>query len=104
EISFEEWEAIAIVTKWLRLYRDATVDMSVTKRPTVSEVDAVFRGLQEHLRECIRELPESTPRPLRDGLINAHYKLSDYSYLFEGSPFYTWASRMLSHHLSHGDL
>ncbi|TBU51222.1 hypothetical protein BD310DRAFT_910797 [Dichomitus squalens] len=79
EISFEEWEAIAIVTKWLRLYRDATVDI----------------GLQEHLRECIRELPESTPRPLRDGLINAHYKLSDYSYLFEGSPFYTWASPMV---------
>ncbi|KAM5534120.1 hypothetical protein V8D89_012211, partial [Ganoderma adspersum] len=77
ELSWQDWEALSIVTQWLRLYRDATLEMS---------------GLQEHLRKLLTMLPKGTPRVLRDGLVNAHYKLSDYSFLFDGSPFYAWAS------------
>jgi hypothetical protein len=30
---------------------------------------------------------------LRNGLLEAHRKLSEYYYKFDQSPFYTWAAR-----------
>jgi hypothetical protein len=67
--------------------------MSTTKRPTLSFTHAIFRGLQEDLRTSLKELPFSTPSVLRNGLLEAHRKLSDYYYKMDQSPYYTWAAR-----------
>ncbi|KAJ7579580.1 hypothetical protein C8J56DRAFT_1059184 [Mycena floridula] len=40
----------------------------------------------------IKELPPFTDDTLKDGLINAHRKLSDYFYKFDQSQYYTWAA------------
>ncbi|KAJ7605042.1 hypothetical protein DFH06DRAFT_1068052, partial [Mycena polygramma] len=40
----------------------------------------------------LRELPINTPSVLRNGLVEAHRKLSDYYYKFDQSPHYTWAA------------
>lgn len=45
------------------------------------------------LRTTIKELPVGTPSVLRNGLLEAHRKLSEYYYKFDQSPFYTWAAR-----------
>lgn len=59
----------------------------------LSYTHTIFRGLQEDLRSTIRNLPISTPSVLRNGLVDAHTKLSDYYYKFDQSPYYTWAAR-----------
>ncbi|KAJ3004761.1 hypothetical protein NUW54_g4661 [Trametes sanguinea] len=92
EMASDDWEAIEIVTQWLRLYRDATTEMSTTKQATLSEVHTVFKGLQDHVRACLRDLPSGAAPALRTGLLAAHQKLSDYYFIYNGSPFYTWAS------------
>ena len=66
--------------------------MSRTKEPTLSTVHAIFRGLQEHIRTIISQLPPTVSPKLREGLIAAHTKLSDYYYKSDESPFYTWAA------------
>ncbi|KAJ6593260.1 hypothetical protein B0H19DRAFT_15906 [Mycena capillaripes] len=43
------------------------------------------------LRTSIKDLPISTPSVLRNGLFDAHRKLSDYYYKMDQSPYYTWA-------------
>ena len=53
---------------------------------------AIFRGLQDHLRNILRDLPDGSPSQLRQGLIDAHEKPGEYYYRFDESPFYTWAS------------
>jgi hypothetical protein len=67
--------------------------MSATKQATLSSTHAIFRGLQEQLREDIATLPRTAPARLRTALANAHRKLSDYYYKFDQSPYYMWASR-----------
>jgi len=52
----------------------------------------MFWGLQEHIRSTLAELPDSAPTELRDGLVEAHQKLSEYYYRSDESPFYTWAA------------
>lgn len=66
--------------------------MSRTKEPILSTVHAMFWGLQEHIRSTLAELPDSAPTELRDGLVEAHQKLSEYYYRSDESPFYTWAA------------
>lgn len=63
----------------------------------LSTTHAIFRGLQEHIRNIIRNLPESTPAAIKKGLLDSHAKLSDYYYKYDSSPFYIWAARK-SHH------
>jgi hypothetical protein len=67
--------------------------MSTTKKPMLSFTTAIFRGLQDDLRTTIKELPVGTPSVLRNGLLEAHRKLSEYYDKFDQSPFYTWAAR-----------
>jgi hypothetical protein len=74
--------------------------MSTTKRPVLSFTHTVFRGLQEDIRTSIRELPLATPSALRNGLIEAHTKLSDYYYKSDESPYYTWAARTCHFNIS----
>ena len=92
ELLPEEWEAVKQVRDWLYLFRTATTQMSTTKKPMLSSALAIFRGLQDHLRGILRELPDSSPSQLRQGLVEAHEKLSEYFYRIDESPFYTWSS------------
>jgi hypothetical protein len=66
--------------------------MSTTKRATLSSTHAIFRGLQDQLREDIATLPQTAPIRLRTALVEAHQKLAEYYYKFDESPFYMWAS------------
>lgn len=59
----------------------------------LSFTHAIFRGLQEDLRASLKQLPFSTPSVLRNGLLEAHLKLSDNYYKMDQSPYYTWAAR-----------
>src|SRR6202789_2155210 len=94
ELQDEDWEAIALVAQWLKSFCSATTQMSTTKRLMLSSTQAIFQGLQDSLTDSLRSLPHNTPALLRQGLLNAHRKLSDYYGVFDESPYYTWASRM----------
>ncbi|KZV59355.1 hypothetical protein PENSPDRAFT_723249, partial [Peniophora sp. CONT] len=91
-LSANKWDAISLVTEWLKSFRSATTDMSSTKSSMLSSVHAVFRGLQDDLKTTVRALSESTPQVLKQELIAAHTKLSDYYYKSDASPYYTWAT------------
>ena len=92
-LSDEEWDSIGYVASWLKTFRSATTQMSTTKKPMLSTTHAVFRGLQDEIRNIIRTLPPSTSPQLIKGLTDAHRKLSDYYHTFDESPFYLWSSR-----------
>jgi len=94
ELQDEDWEAIGLVAQWLKSFRSATTQMSTTKRLMLSSTHAIFRGLQDSLAESLRSLPNNIPPLLRQALLNAHRKLSDYYGKSDESPYYTWASRM----------
>ena len=95
ELDTADWSAIHLVAGWLKAFRSATTDMSKTKEPMLSTVHAIFRGLQDHVRQALADLPDSAPHQLTNGLIEAHTKLSDYYYHSDESPYYTWAACML---------
>jgi hypothetical protein len=97
ELTEEEWVAISQVADWLKAFRSATTQMSMSRRPMLSTTHAVFRGLQEHIRVIYRDLPTSIPGRIKTGLLDAHQKLSDYYYKYDNSPFYTWAARESFH-------
>lgn len=88
----DEWRAVEIVEHWLRAFRNATTTMSTTKAMTLSMTHAIFRTLEDELQAALAKLPPSTPSTLKEGLINAHRKLSDYYQKIDVSPFYIWAS------------
>ncbi|SJL18443.1 uncharacterized protein ARMOST_22032 [Armillaria ostoyae] len=92
ELLTNDWEAISMVTDWLKHFRAATVEMSTTHKPMLSTVHAVFRGLQRHLKGILASLPDHTPPEIKKGLLEVHRKLSDYYYKFDESPYYTWAA------------
>ena len=54
--------------------------------------DAIFRGLQEDIRNSLTELPNTAPTKLKMSLIKAHRKLSDYYTKLDESPYYVWSS------------
>ncbi|KAF8220804.1 hypothetical protein L208DRAFT_1331640 [Tricholoma matsutake] len=53
---------------------------------------AIFRGLQEEIKEILQNLPTSVSSSIKQGLIDMHTKLSDYYHKYDKSPFYTWAA------------
>jgi hypothetical protein len=67
--------------------------MSATKKPMLSATHAIFRGLQQSLKEIITGLPDETDATLKAGLVAAHRKLSDYFHKFDQSKYYLWATR-----------
>ncbi|KAG6893011.1 hypothetical protein C0992_011601, partial [Termitomyces sp. T32_za158] len=91
-LSSEDWKAIELVTTWLTAFRSATTQMSTTKQSMLSTTHAIFRGLQEKIKEALTDLPAGTSPNLVKGLTDAHQKLSDYYYKFDESPLYTWAT------------
>ena len=58
----------------------------------LSSTHAIFRGLQEDIRNSLVELPDSAPPKLKTSLMKAHRKLSDYYSKLDESPYYIWAS------------
>ncbi|KAF5342758.1 hypothetical protein D9758_017038 [Tetrapyrgos nigripes] len=93
ELDDTDWKAIETVSDWLKQFRLATTEMSATgKVPMVSNVHGIFRRLQRHLKNILQDLPEDTSPEIKQGLTNAHRKLSDYYFKFDASPFYIWAS------------
>ena len=89
-----EWASITQMAGWLKAFRSATTQMSTTKQPMLSTAHAIFRGLQDEVRDALRSLPDSTSPMIRNGLLAAHQKLpvSEYCYHFDISPFYIWAA------------
>jgi len=94
ELSEDEWSSIKLITGWLEKFRDATTQMSTIHQPMLSHTHAIFRGLQEHLRKSLRNLPSGIDLCIQNGLIAAYHKLGEYYYRFDQSPFYIWAARM----------
>ena len=82
-----------MVTSWLKSFRAATTQMSTTKVPMLSTTHAIFRGLQDDIKDIIRNLPATVSPSVKFGLLDAHRKLSDYYHKYDESPFYTWAAR-----------
>ncbi|KAF8808961.1 hypothetical protein BYT27DRAFT_7222760 [Phlegmacium glaucopus] len=79
ELDLAEWEAITLVSNWLKAFRSATTEMSTTKKPMLST-------------NILETLPDTAQPQLRDGLLAAHQKLSEYYYQSDASPYYTWAA------------
>lgn len=94
-LSSEDWDALKKISDWLGAFRAATTQMSTSKKPMLCHTHKVFRSLQKDVHKMILELPEdenpSTIR-LRNGLVAAHTKLSDYYFKFDASPYYHWAA------------
>ncbi|KAJ7191599.1 hypothetical protein B0H12DRAFT_995527, partial [Mycena haematopus] len=88
ELSSADWAALKLVTNWLMAFRDATTQMSATKQPMLSSTHAIFLGLQRHLKTELAKLSPSTDPILRQGLVEAHLKLSDYFTKFDQSRYY----------------
>ena len=93
ELSDMDWESIKLVTSWLKSFQSATAEMSAMKVPMLSMTHAIFQGLQDDIKNTLRNLPDSVSPKIKLGLMDAHRKLSDYYYQFDASPFYTWAAR-----------
>ncbi|KAJ3533021.1 hypothetical protein NMY22_g7505 [Coprinellus aureogranulatus] len=92
ELSDSDWTAIEMVCKWLECFQAATREMSATRTPMLSTTIAIFRGLQQQIKEAIRSLPPSTSPIVRNALVKAHKKLSDYYFRFDTSSYGTWAA------------
>jgi hypothetical protein len=102
ELTQTEWDALKLVTAWLKTFRSATTQMSTTKQPMLSHTHTIFRGLQAKVKEAIEELPANADPALRDGLAQAHRKLSNYFTKFDVSRYCLWAGR--SSFISFGSL
>jgi hypothetical protein len=93
ELNDSEWDVIAHVAEWLKLFRSATTQMSTSKGLLMlSTMHTVFRGLQDHIANIFRSILESTPQKIKNGLLDAYRKLSNYYYKCDHSPLYTWSA------------
>src|SRR5260370_6426648 len=92
ELSNTDWESLKLVTSWLKTFRSATTEMSATKVPMLSTTHAIFRGLQDDIKNILHNLPNSASPKIKLGLTNAHRNLSDYYYHFDAPPFYISAA------------
>ncbi|KAJ3491608.1 hypothetical protein NLJ89_g11321 [Agrocybe chaxingu] len=53
---------------------------------------AVFCGLQDDIKNILIKLPNDLDPTLKNGLVEAHHKLSDYFTKFDKSDYYHWAA------------
>jgi hypothetical protein len=72
DLSDAEWQSIALVTRWLKQFRDATAEMSSTHLPMLSHTHSIFCGLQTHLCVALAELPLDVDSTIKKGIIEAH--------------------------------
>ena len=87
-----EWEAITLVSNWLKAFRSATTEMLTTKKPMLSTVHTIYRSLEDHVKTILETLPDTAQSQLHNGLVAVHQKLSEYYYWSDESPYYTWAA------------
>ena len=80
ELSNTDWESIKLVASWLKSFRCATTEMSATKSVMLSTTHAIFRGLQDDIKDILRSLPNSVSSRIKLSLTDAYRKLSDYYY------------------------
>jgi hypothetical protein len=92
DLSDNDWSNIKRVASWLELFRSATTQMSTTSMPMISTTHAIFRGLQDSLKNILRGLPNDVTPNIKSGILGAHRKLSDYFTKFDECPYYTWAA------------
>jgi len=92
KLSDSDWESIMLVTSWLKSFWSVTTEMSATKIPMLSMTHAIFRGLQDDIKNILHNLPNLVSPKIKLGLMDMHHKLSDYYYQYDASPFYTWAA------------
>jgi hypothetical protein len=87
-----EWFAISVVTKWLSLFAGATTAMSSTEKTTLSAAYGIFTGLQDDVRTHLKDHTDGIPAALKNGLVDAHDKLSEYFRKTDASPYYLWSA------------
>ncbi|KAK0229618.1 hypothetical protein EDD85DRAFT_776036, partial [Armillaria nabsnona] len=58
ELSDADWQAIELVTGWLKTFHSATTQMSTTKISMLSTTHAIFQGLQDQLKQVLQSLPD----------------------------------------------
>jgi len=92
ELSTANWDAVTLVTKWLKSFWSATTQMSTTKCSMLSSTHTIFRGLQDDLHNSLADLPDNALAKLKISLMKAHWKLSDYYTKLDESPYYIWPS------------
>ena len=97
----DNWASIALVTQWLKSFWSATTQMSSTKTSMLSTTHAIFCGLQEDIWLSITSHPANTPAQLKNSLVSAHHKLSDYYTWLDESPLYIWWSCEYIIHFTH---
>lgn len=61
ELSDDNWQSIELVTGWLKAFRSATTQMSMTKHPMLSSAHAIFQGLEELLQNDLVNLSDLAP-------------------------------------------
>ncbi|KAF9053990.1 hypothetical protein BDP27DRAFT_1242480, partial [Rhodocollybia butyracea] len=93
ELLPEDWNSIKLVCGWLDIFRSATTQMSTTSKPMLSSTSAIFRGLQDAIKDEIKNLPPGFDTRICKGLVDAHMKLSEYYHRFDQSRYFTWAAR-----------
>ena len=87
-----------MVTSWLKSFHSTTTQMLTTKVLMLSTTHAIFCGLQDDIKNTIRNLPSIVSSSIKRGLADVHTKLSDYYHKYDDSPFYTWAACKLFYH------
>jgi hypothetical protein len=92
ELMTADWAALKLVTDWLMVFPAAMTQMSAKKQPMLSSTHAIFLGLQKEIKRAIAALPSTADPVLRQGLVDAHLKLSDYFTKFDQSRYYSWAT------------
>ncbi|KAJ7592547.1 hypothetical protein C8J56DRAFT_717112, partial [Mycena floridula] len=89
-LSDDDWSNIILISGWLKSFCAATTQMSSTKKPMLSTVHAIFRGLQKTIREELAKLSSSIDPGIKRGLLDVHRKLNNYYFKFDQSVYYTW--------------
>ncbi|KAJ7181982.1 hypothetical protein C8R46DRAFT_840169, partial [Mycena filopes] len=69
-------------------FRRATTEMSTTSKPMLSHTHLVFCELERTIKKQLVDLPLDVAPELKEGMLAAHNKLSDYYYTFDASPYY----------------
>jgi len=95
ELSNGDWTALKLVSDRPIAFRNTTTQMSATKQSMLSSTYTIFLGLQSHLKKELAKLPATADPMLRQGLVEAHVKLSDYFTKFDKSQYYSWATCLI---------
>ncbi|KAJ6629837.1 hypothetical protein B0H10DRAFT_1624231, partial [Mycena sp. CBHHK59/15] len=88
QLSDSDWDALQQVRSWLSNFRCATTEMSTMSKPMLSRTHLVFCELQASIKEELAAVSNNVAPELKEGMLAAHQKLSDYYFTFDASPYY----------------